>query len=209
MEEKNIHDDLAAIRNLMERSTKFISLSGLSGILAGVYALIGAAIAYSILDGESVERTEIKVFEPFPHVNDTVLYLMITASAVLVASVLTGYILTKRQAKRKGQAIWGRISRSLLFYMAVPLVSGGVFIFILLLHRHYGVVSAASLIFYGLSLVSASNFTFTLVKYLGLCEIVLGLTAACLPGFGLLFWAIGFGVLHIIYGSMMYLRYDR
>jgi hypothetical protein len=93
--------------------------------------------------------------------------------------------------------------------MAVPLVSGGIFIFILLLRGHYGIVSAASLIFYGLSLVSASNFTFTLVKYLGLCEIALGLVAACLPGYGLLFWAIGFGVLHIIYGSLMYLKYDR
>ncbi len=209
MEEKQIHDDLAAIRSVMERSSKFISLSGLSGILAGVYALIGAGIAYLILNGQPVERTEIKIFEPFPSISSTVLYLMIIASAVLIASVLTGYILTKSKAKRKGQAIWGHISRSLLFYMAVPLVSGGILIFILLLHRHYGIVSGASLIFYGLSLVSASNFTFTLVKYLGLCEIALGLIAACLPGYGLLFWAIGFGVLHIIYGSLMYLRYDR
>ncbi|MGZ3836214.1 MAG: hypothetical protein ACXVB0_22045, partial [Mucilaginibacter sp.] len=73
----------------------------------------------------------------------------------------------------------------------------------------YGLISATSLIFYGLSLVSASNFTFTDVKYLGLCEILLGLIAACLPGYGLLFWALGFGVLHIIYGGMMYLKYDK
>jgi general stress protein CsbA len=209
MEEKNIHDDLAAIRSVMERSTKFISLSGLSGILAGAYALIGAAIAYLILYGESVGATEIKVFAPASDTNHIVLYLTINASAVLIASLLTGYILTKRKAKRKNQAVWGRISRSLLFSLAVPLVSGGILIFILLLHGHYGIVAPASLIFYGLSLVSAGNFTFTLVKYLGLCEIALGLIAACLPGYGLLFWAIGFGVMHIIYGSMMYLRYDR
>jgi len=82
-------------------------------------------------------------------------------------------------------------------------------IFILLLRQHYGIVAGASLIFYGLSLVSASNFTFTDVRYLGISEIILGLIAACLPGYGLLFWAIGFGVLHIMYGSMMYFKYDR
>lgn len=225
MEEKEIHNDLAAIRNLMERSQKFISLSGLSGILAGIYALIGAAVAYYIvyvcypigasrkaLQTDTAitatpDRTILTRLSSGEY--DEVLYLLIVAVIVLLASVLTCYFLSKSKAKRKGQAIWGRISQSLAFYMAVPLVSGGALIFILLLHHHYGIVSGASLIFYGLALVSASNFTFTMVKYLGLCEIILGLIAACLPGYGLLFWAIGFGVLHIIYGSMMYLRYDR
>lgn len=210
MEEKQIHNDLAAIRNLMERSQKFISLSGLSGILAGVYALIGAGAAYCILYANGARETIHINYGSFGSVmNSDVPILLLIAIAVLIASVLTGYFLSKRQAKRKGQAIWGSISRSLLFYMAVPLVSGGIFILILLSHGHYGIVSAASLIFYGLSLVSASNFTFTMVKYLGICEIILGLIAACLPGYGLLFWAIGFGLLHIIYGSLMYLRYDR
>jgi hypothetical protein len=93
--------------------------------------------------------------------------------------------------------------------MAVPLIAGGIFILILIHHSYYGMIVPTMLIFYGLSLVSASNFTFTDVKYLGLLEIAMGLIAACLPGYGLLFWAIGFGVLHIIYGSMMYLKYDR
>jgi hypothetical protein len=218
MEEKNIHDDLAAIRSLMERSSKFISLSGLSGILAGAYALIGAAVAYYFLYFDLPDE-----LNPYAITRSTVvkglfyggddgqlaLFLLLIAVIVFIASVVTGIFLTIRKARRKNQAVWGRISRSLLFYMAVPLVSGGILIVILLLRGHYGIIAPASLIFYGLSLVSASNFTFTLVKYLGLCEIALGLIAACLPGYGLLFWAIGFGVLHIIYGSMMYLRYDR
>ena len=93
--------------------------------------------------------------------------------------------------------------------MAVPLFTGGIFIFILLYQGYYAFIIPSMLLFYGLSLVSAGNFTFTMVKYLGLCEIALGLIAACLPGYGLLFWAFGFGVLHIIYGSLMYLKYDR
>jgi hypothetical protein len=210
VEEKQIQDDLASIRSLMERSSKFISLSGLSGILAGVYALLGAWAAYYFVYGAGNTRPyytqpEIGVFR----LDALIIILACIAAMVLVASLVTGFILTRRKAKKKGQPIWGNTSRALIFNMALPLVSGGLLIFILLLRNYYGIVSPASLIFYGLALVGASNYTFKDVRYLGICEIVLGLTAACLPGYGLLFWAIGFGVLHIIYGSMMYFKYDR
>lgn len=206
MEEKEIQDELASIRSLMERSSKFISLSGLSGILAGIYALIAAGLAYSIVySGSSRIYTSLNLHtDPVPLYN-----LIAIAVATLLLSVVTGIILTTKKAKRKGQQAWGKTSQALLFHMAAPLVTGGVVILIFLVRGYYGIVGPTSLIFYGLSLVSASNFTFTMVKYLGLCEIILGLIAACLPGYGLLFWAIGFGVLHIVYGSMMYFKYDR
>lgn len=210
MEEKEIHDELASIRNLMERSSKFISLSGLSGILAGLYALAGAAAAYFILYTGNSRITYHPRFYSLDYFLDSdVGHLVFIAGLVLAVSLVTGYVLTSRKAEKKGQSIWGTASRALLFNMAVPLISGGLLIFILLIRGHYGIVSPASLIFYGLALVAASNFTFIMVKYLGFCEIILGLVAACLPGYGLLFWAIGFGVLHIVYGSLMYLKYDR
>jgi hypothetical protein len=206
MEEKELQNELASIRSIMERSSKFISLSGLSGILAGIYALIGTAIAYVLVySGTSRIYTSADV----PAHRQTMYYLIAAALIVLIASLGTGLILTKRQAKRKGQPIWGKISQSLLFHMAVPLITGGILVLIFISRGYYGIVSPCCLIFYGLSLISASNFTFSDVKYLGLLEITLGLIAACLPGYGLLFWAIGFGVLHIIYGSMMYLKYDK
>lgn len=228
MEEKEIHDELSAIRNLMERSSKFISLSGLSGILAGVYALIGAGVAYMLLkDAEpgadiylNGTRTHISA-PPFFNryvvdYSSLVWKLIFIAVIVLLASIITAIQLSKRQAKRKDQPMWGAVSRQLMFNMAVPLLAGGGLIVVLIFfkinnisHVYYGLVAPASLIFYGISLVSASNFTFGEVKYLGLCEIALGLIAACLPGHGLLFWAFGFGVLHIIYGSRIYLKYDR
>ncbi|MDP9076282.1 MAG: hypothetical protein M3O71_02565 [Bacteroidota bacterium] len=206
MKENEIQNELASIRSLMERSSKFISLSGLSGILAGIYALIAAGLAYSIVyNGSSRIYTSLNL-----HTDPVPLYdLIAIASLTLLLSVVTGVILTTKKAKRKGQPVWGKTSQALLFHMATPLVTGGIVILIFIFRGYYGIVGPTSLIFYGLSLVGASNFTFTMVKYLGLCEIILGLTAACLPGYGLLFWAIGFGVLHIVYGSLMYLKYDR
>lgn len=221
MEEQEIKSELAAIRGLMERSSKFISLSGLSGILAGIYALVGAAVAYKLIEDDplhrSLETLSRKVLGNadsaglFYGGNKSILEvkLFITALIVLIASILTGYVLSARKAKQKGQAIWGQTSRLLLFNMAIPLVAGGLLMLIMLLRGHFGIISSTSLIFYGLALVSAGNYTFTDVKYLGLCEIVLGLIAACVPGYGLLFWAVGFGVLHIVYGGMMYFKYDR
>jgi len=207
VEEKEIHDELTSIRSLMERSSKFISLSGLSGILAGIYALIGAGYVYYRLEPlwpYFINRDPSQGLI----VGGLILQLVIIAIAVLVASILTCVLLSIRKAKRKGQPIWGNTSKQLLFNMSIPLVAGGLLILILIFQEYYSLIAPAFLIFYGLALISASNFTFGVVKYLGILEIILGLAAACLPGYGLLFWAIGFGVLHIIYGSIMYFKYD-
>lgn len=203
MKEKEIQDDLASIRSLMERSSKFISLSGLSGVIAGVYALIGTTAAYYIMHKPIAADTS------FFYLLSVITALVEIAACVLIASLLTCYWLTYQKAKKKNQPIWGKTSKSLLFQMAVPLITGGLFIAILLTRGYYGMVAPASLIFYGLALMGASNFTFTDVKYLGLCEIALGLICALYPEHGLYFWALGFGILHIVYGSVMYLKYDR
>jgi hypothetical protein len=210
VEEKEIHDELAAIRGLMERSSKFISLSGLSGILAGVYALVGAGAAYFIIQNNpTTALNSVSFFEILSNTINVLLSFVTIALLVLIASITTAIVLSRRKAKRKGQSIWGTTSRALLFHTFIPLLTGGLLIILFLYRGNIGLIVPAMLIFYGLSLVSASNFTFTDVKYLGLLEIALGLIAACLPSYGLLIWALGFGVLHIIYGSMMYLKYDR
>ena len=210
MENNEIQNDLASIRNLMERSSKFISLSGLSGVLAGVYALVGAALAYSMLYRGQSRIYAVPDESGFALLNDAIIVeLLLIAAAVLVLSVGTGIYLSYKKAKRKGQPLFGKVSQDLLFNMAIPLLAGGGLMLILLYRGYFGIVAPASLIFYGLALIGASNFTFTDVKFLGLCEVALGLLAACLPGYGLVFWALGFGVLHIVYGSVMYFKYDR
>ncbi len=205
MKKEEIQDDLASIRSLMERSSKFISLSGLSGILAGVYALIGAGVVYYLVGRPSLNYTDLTFLQFLSILS----WLVWIAIAVLAASVTTAIVLSYQQAKRKGQPFWGNTSKALLFHMLVPLLTGGALIMIFLNRGYFDLIVPAMLIFYGLALIGASNFTFVDVKFLGLCEIILGLVTASLPGYGLAFWAIGFGILHIVYGSVMYLKYDR
>jgi hypothetical protein len=206
MQEKDIYSELNSIRNLMERSAKFISLSGLSGILAGVYALIGAGLGYYVVYGTS---GDLDYRDHYVNDEAVILQLFLIAVVVLVLSLTTGILLTVRKAKSKGETVWNPSSKKLLVNMAIPLVTGGILILILLYRGYFGIIAPATLIFYGLALVAGSHYTVTDVKWLGIYEIVLGLIAACLPGFGIVFWTIGFGVLHIIYGSIMHFRYDR
>ena len=206
MEEHQAYQkDLESIRKLMERSSKFISLSGLSGIMAGSFALIGATIAYYLVH-YPVSPFEYRVYS-VQH-PDVLLKLVLVAAVVLISSILNGLWLSSRKAKQAGVKMWDATSKRLFINLSVPLITGGVFILILLTNGHFGIVAPACLIFYGLALVIASPNLYEEIRYLGYLEIALGLISAAMPGYGLLFWAIGFGLLHIIYGSVMYKRYD-
>ena len=204
MTDKNYLEDLNEIKDLMNKSSKFMSLSGLSGILAGTYALIGAYIANGILQENTI------YLRPHTRVHYMTIFEVLGISGiVLLLSVGTGIFLSRQKAKKNNEKLWNAASKNLLFSFLIPLATGAIFGLILLKHEHFGVVAPVSLIFYGLALINSSKYTFGTVKYLGIGEVIIGLIAAYFPGNGLLFWALGFGVLHIIYGVFMYLKFDR
>ncbi|MGB0522954.1 MAG: hypothetical protein ACPGJS_08330 [Flammeovirgaceae bacterium] len=200
---------LSDIRSMMERSSRFISLSGLSGIFAGLTALVGAYLAYLRLNqyyiSEKTLRAGVRLFTANP---ETIYDLVVIALGVLVVALSFGVYFTTRNAKRKGQKIWDPIAQRLILNLFIPLAAGGIFCLILIYHQMTGLVPAATLIFYGLALINASKYTLRDIWYLGICETILGLIACFYIGYGLIFWAIGFGVLHIIYGTVMYIKYE-
>lgn len=201
MSEQDYLKDISEIKNLMNRSSRFISLSGLSGIFAGVYAIVGAIIAYIYLFPKPGEYLTM-------HSLNFKLLLALLAS-VAILSVITAYLLTTRRAKRNNEKIWNSTTRRLLLNFLIPLITGGIYIIIKLNSQHYGLTASLMLIFYGLALVNASKYTIGNVKYLGYAEIIIGLACAALPGYGLWFWFLGFGVFHIFYGSIMYLKEEK
>ncbi len=196
---------ITEIRSMMERSSRCISLSGLSGVFAGIFALIGAFLAFDRFE-HSTENYRTMGGEELIGVT---IYFLEIAVAVLFSSLLVGTLLTIRNSKRKGLKVWDNSAKRLLINLAIPLFAGGLFCIVLLYHGIIGLVAPATLIFYGLALVNASKYTFNDIRYLGLCEIILGLAGSLFIGYGLLFWAFGFGVLHIIYGALMYYKYER
>jgi uncharacterized membrane protein YidH (DUF202 family) len=209
--ENTSKQQLDEIRNLMERSSRFISLSGLSGISAGIVALIGALIAFFYLRFDLRYLDTNRYFnEKYFNFNRSEVYsLIFLASIVLVTALASTVYFTTRKARRRHLPIWTQTTRLMLYNLTIPLLSGGIFCSILLYHHLVFLIAPSTLVFYGLSLLSASKYTLPEIQWLGICEVVLGLIACIFVGYGLLFWVVGFSFLHIVYGTVMYYRYER
>lgn len=201
-------DTLQDIKRMMERSSRFISLSGLSGIAAGICALVGAWFA----------RKEIEPYHNYFNGNDDFAgddfqsvksRLLIIALTVLTAALVSAFYFTWRKARHNKLPVWDLTAKRLTINMLIPLVAGGLFILAMYQYNEWKFIAPACLIFYGLALVNASKYTLTDVKYLGLLQILLGLINTQFVAYGLYFWAAGFGVLHIIYGFVMWWKYEK
>lgn len=200
---ENYLAEIKEIRKMMEESSRFLSLSGLSGILIGIYALAGAFVAYRMIYFLPPSGYR-KVYA-----DEIAGQLITVALVVLMLSFVTTLWLTYRRAKKAGKKIWNPGSRLMLLNLVIPLISGGALILIFVFRGVYEIVSPACLIFYGLALVNAAKFTRQEIFYNGLFQITLGIIAALFPGAGLLLWALGFGIIHMIYGAVMYFRYEH
>ena len=205
----NSIEDIKTIRKIMEESSRFLSLSGLSGVFAGITAIAGALVAYFlILKNGSIHYDE--YFRSLSAEETLVLRweLLADAALVLLLSVLFSLYFSFKKARREGKNVWTPVSRRLLINLLIPLTTGGVFIIVLLFQNYIQLIVPGFLIFYGLALVNAGKFTYGEVFYLGILEIIIGLISAFFPGWGLIFWILGFGILHIIYGLVMYRKYE-
>lgn len=201
MESKDYLKDISEIKELMNKSSRFISLSGLSGIMAGIYAIIGAAVAYWLVSNSGRDYL----------ILDGKIFNLVLLDLFLIAlfSIVTAIWLTTRKAKKNGEKVWDATSKRLVINFLIPLVVGGIYILIILGQQKYGQTAALMLIFYGLALINASKYSIGNIRYLGIIEICLGLICAMIPGYGFWLWVLGFGVMHIVYGIWMQLKYDN
>lgn len=202
-------DALNEIRSIMDRSARFISLSGWSGIWAGSTAIAGAIIAWKWLQEPrysyvgKVSEASASYFDLYTR---HFIYLGLTIFCIALAG---GMYFTWRKAKRLGQRLWNGASRQMVLQSFFPLLAGGIFSFIFIYYGMGILVAPACLTFYGLALISASRHTLSDIRYLGMLDVMLGCTNLFFPGFGLYFWAVGFGALHILYGVIMWNKYDK
>ncbi|MEJ2584323.1 MAG: hypothetical protein P8Z38_04575 [Robiginitalea sp.] len=202
MKEKYLQD-LKEIREMMSRSSRFISLSGLSGISAGIVALVGAYLIHSFV----FEGGDYLTFEKVVLPGDALTDLLLIGLGTLVVSISLVIFLTTRETKKRHQKVWDQQTRRILISLSIPLVTGGIVCLVFLSHGYAGLVLPMTLVFYGLALVNASKYTLDEIRNLGLLEIVLGLLAFQFISFGLILWAVGFGLLHIVYGIIVKTKY--
>lgn len=206
MENEKYLKDIQDIKQMMTQSSRFISLSGLSGILAGTYSLIGAWFAYRTI---YFDNSTMGSYRNLVISYDAVVRLFIIAATVILLSVITGIALSFRKAQKANESLWNPTSKRLLINFLIPLLTGGFFILFLIEKEILSLIAPLMLIFYGMACLNASKYTIGDVRYLGITLIILGLLSTWFLGYGLLFWALGFGVCHIVYGALMYFKYDR
>ena len=206
---KQYLDSINEIRSIMERSSKFLSLSGLSGIAAGITATIAGAIVYFTPNFGISELSSDLAFDTILPTHRIINYLLLGLATFCIAITLA-FLFTQRNAKSKSLPIWDKTTKSLSIELALPLTVGGLFVLIQLFYYKIIVLAAPTmLIFYGLALFSASKYTVSDTRWLGIAEILLGIIALIYFGYGLLYWIIGFGLFHIVYGTILYIKYDR
>jgi hypothetical protein len=204
--------ELRHIKSMMERSSRFISLSGLSGISAGICALVGAWFANAIIEGNggfASYRTS-KSTDGVERLQDLVSKeLFIIAMLTLISALIFAFLFTYLRSKKTGAAIWGTTAKRLLIAVAIPMIAGGIYLLREVQLGNYALIAPGCLIFYGLALINGSKYTLDEVKYLGYAQIILGIINCWIIDYGIFFWAAGFGLLHIIYGIFMWYKYER
>jgi hypothetical protein len=200
MNQNSYLSQLKEIQVMMKKSSRFLSLSGVAGIFAGVFALIGVGIVYYLRNAFDY---------PLEFNSWSFRTLVLIAVLVLTTSLLVGYLLAKRKSKKLGERVWNPISKQFVFAFGMPLLTGGLFTVLLIANRQFFYVSPSTLVFYGLGLTAASNYTYSSIRYLGISFILLGLINLCFLGYGLYFWATGFGLAHIVYGTIMHFYIER
>jgi hypothetical protein len=224
MDTQNQHlEALKDIKQMMERSSRFISLSGLSGIAAGCCALVGAWFAKQALqhsyysarvddvwiDNRFEELFKNGVLNPRLKYEALQTHLIVIATLTFLAAFTLSFLFTWLRSKKEGIAVWGKSSQRLMFNVAIPMLAGAAFVIRMWQTGYIGFVAPSCLIFYGLALIHGSKYTLGEVRYLGYGQLILGTINLWCVGYGLYFWAVGFGVLHILYGAIMWWKYER
>lgn len=197
---------LTEIRSIMHKSSRFLSLSGWSGIWAGITALVSSGVAYTVIEDTAAysdkETERVMIDGPLTA-------MLLLAIATFVIALLGALFFTWRKNQKAGEATFTGAARKLAVSMMIPMGAAACFILFFIQNHHFAYIAPASLVFYGLTLINSSKYTFTDIRYLGLSEVIIGCIALIIPDMGLYLWAFGFGIMHIVYGTIMWFKYDR
>ncbi len=180
-------DNLAFIRETMERSAHFTAVPGYGGILMGVTALVAAYIANSQVN--LVDSLATWLVEAF-------------------LAVAIGLLAMWQKSKIDGQSLVSAPAKKFALSFAPPLIVGAVIVLGLWRYGHYYEMAPVCILCYGAAVVCGGAFSVKVVPVMGWCFILLGAIAFALPlKYGNLMMGASFGALHIIFGAIIAKRY--
>lgn len=192
-------EDLQHIKSIMERSTKFLSLSGWSGIWVGLCGLAASVLLYNWQYAALAAHTP-----PYEAV-----HLLLLALITFIVALSGGLYFTIQKTKKLGSPFLTKVTKRLLLRFCIPLAIGGVLCILLYEKSLLPLTLPITLLFYGLALYSIQEDTVKEIKTMAYIEILLGLFAFYFSAYALFFWALGFGIIHLLYGVILWNKYDK
>ncbi len=199
----------------LAQSSRFISLSGLSGVSVGISGLFATYIAHRLVASETkADKDMLSIVSGFDSYNETV-HLFVGENLIFLSiftilfALLFSFYFTTAKSKKNNLSIWDGIVKRQLSVLSLPLIIGGIFISRLISTANFGFIIPVALIFYALSLINLRKYTSGDVAYLGYALLILGIVNLWIQRLGILFFALGFGIFHIIYGVVTFYFYER
>lgn len=205
-ENRTAAQELQHIRSIMEKSSTFLSLSGLSGVVIGILALIASFVLSSFFHTWFPGKA---VLASFFQDRGLVLFFCVFMAGLLLLALFTAFLFTLLKARRKNHAFGDGVSIRFAVQLFIPLAAGGAFIAAILYQGLGTLILPAMLMFYGLALINAAKYTLHDIGILGVFELILGAAAAFWTEGALLLWTGGFGLMTFIYGIIMYVKYEK
>lgn len=180
-------ESLRFIHATMERAAGFSAVPGWGGVMMGLTALLAAGVAHPL--------------------RFTEMWLKVWLAAAVVATAI-GLAAIVLKARRSGMPLAGPAGRKFALALSPAIGAGAILTFVLYRNGSIRDLPGCWLLLYGTAVTSGGALSVRVVPMLGLSLMALGVAALAAPAvWGDAFLALGFGVLHIVFGIVIARRY--
>jgi hypothetical protein len=180
-------DNLRYIRETMERSQSFTAVSGVGGVLMGLIALGATFLA---VRSETTEA-----------------WVTVWMSAAVLSLGIALVAMTMKARAAGGSLLVGA-GRKFAWNLTPPLLVGGLLTVAMTQMGAATLLPGVWLLLYGTGVVTGGAFSVRVVPLMGLAFMLVGAAALFAPAaWGNLFMAGGFGLLHIVFGIVIWRKH--
>jgi len=179
-------DNLKYIRQTLERAGEFTAVPGKGGVLMGLVAVLAAQVAKR-QPGASGWLT-----------------IWMLAAVIAMSIGLAGATLKSRRFQ---MPLFSGPGRKFIAGFAPGILAGAVLTAVLYRAGVPGFLPGVWLLLYGAAVLAGGSASVRVVPMMGACFMFAGTVALLLPGWNDVLLPVGFGGLHLIFGTVIWTKY--
>jgi len=179
-------DNLKYIRQTLERAGSFTAVPGKGGMLMGVVALWAARLAAGQPGAAG--------------------WLAIWTGAAIIALAI-GIAGAALKSRRFQMPLFSGPGRKFIAGFTPAIVAGAVMTAVFYRAGISGFLPGVWLLLYGAAVLAGGSASVRIVPVMGACFMFVGTVALLLPGWNDLMLPVGFGGLHLIFGTVIAVKY--